>query len=56
MDQKQTDDCVQNAVEDLIPTEQFIEGVTKVLVDNPVALNKAFVNTCRQESAMDALI
>ena len=45
MDQKLTADCVQNAVEDLIPAEQLIERVTKALVEDPVTLGEAFIKS-----------
>ena len=39
---KLTADYVQNAVEDLIPSEEFIKGIKKALVENPITLAKAF--------------
>ena len=47
MEQKLTSDCVQNAVEDLIPAEKFIEGATKALADNIITLAEAFMKACR---------
>ena len=40
MDQKLTTNSVKKTVEDLVPAKQFIEGVTKALLDNPVTLDE----------------
>ena len=56
MDQKLAADCLQNDIEDLIPAKQFIERVTKVLVDNPVKLSEAFMKTYTHRGVFNALV
>ena len=55
-DQKLTAEYVQNAIEDLISSDQLIEGVTKVLVDNSVTLAEAFKKECTQQGVIGALV
>ena len=47
---------VQNAVEDPILAEKFIEGVTKSLVDNSIPLAKAFIEAYSQGGVLDYLV
>ena len=54
--QKLTVDRAQNAVEDLISSEQFIEGVTQALVDSLIIFVAALMKACTKESMIHALV